>query len=164
MVLKRYERLGKQRIWWSAKEVNWPWSVWGSTKLLFYVCGAAGSRDGRVGGGTRLVTPGSVSVWHLLAKFPRRVVGERIWGSMLSSARPPPPTPGDLAFLQPLRPSCKGQLSQVFALHLTPFQQTVAKAESAVTRSDSVSSVHQQIPQRLSPIRRGLGFWASVRR
>lgn len=60
--------------------------------------------------------------------------------------------------------SCKGQLSQVFALHLTLFQQTVAKAESAVTRSNSVSSVHEQIPQRLSPIQRGLGLWVSVTR
>lgn len=26
MVLECCERLGKQRIWWTAKEVNWPWS------------------------------------------------------------------------------------------------------------------------------------------
>lgn len=33
----------------------------------------------------------------------------------------------------------------MLALHLTPFQQTVAKAESAVTHSNSVSSMHDQI-------------------
>lgn len=42
----------------------------------------------------------------------------------------------------------KGQLAQVLALHLTPFQQTVAKAESAVTHSKSMSSMHDQIPPK----------------
>lgn len=42
----------------------------------------------------------------------------------------------------------KGQLAQVLALHLTPFQQTVAKADSAVTHSNSVSSMHDQIPPK----------------
>lgn len=39
----------------------------------------------------------------------------------------------------------KGQPAQVLALHLTPFQQTVAKPDSAVTHPKSVSSMHDQI-------------------
>lgn len=42
----------------------------------------------------------------------------------------------------------KGQQAQVLALHLTPFQQTVAKADSAVTHSNSMSSMHDQIPPK----------------
>lgn len=53
-----------------------------------------------------------------------------------------PPIP--LHFLSP----GKGQLAQVLALHLTPFQQTVAKVDSAVTHSNSMSSMHDQIPPK----------------
>lgn len=51
----------------------------------------------------------------------------------------------------PPTPSCKGQLFQVLALHLT-LASGPAKAESAVTRSNSVSSAHDQIPQQLSRV------------
>lgn len=54
----------------------------------------------------------------------------------------------DLWQTSPADPSLspgKGHLVQVLALHLTPFQQTVAKAESAVTHSSSMSSMHDQI-------------------
>ncbi len=54
------------------------------------------------------------------------------------------PSPIPLRFLSP----GKGQLAQVLALHLTPFQQTVAKADSAVTHSNSMSSMHDQIPPK----------------
>ena len=39
----------------------------------------------------------------------------------------------------------------MLALHLTPFQQTVDEEDSAVTHSNCVSSMHDQIPpKRLS--------------
>lgn len=49
-----------------------------------------------------------------------------------------------LSFLSP----AKGQLAQVLALHLTPFQPTVAKVDSAVTHSNSMSSLRDQIPPK----------------
>lgn len=42
----------------------------------------------------------------------------------------------------------KGQLAQVLALHLTPFQQTVDEEDSAVTHSNRVSFMHDQIPPK----------------
>lgn len=180
MVSKFYERLGKQRIWLTAEEVNWPWSVKQHTVFLSYLGRCWEQRCSRGCPGTgkiiehippwERVWPHASKIWkHELA---RRSVG--VWNSdkemakayswchsmfndrfiMWLSAFFPLPFPEalspdnlnlslfSLCFLLP----GKGQPAQVLALHLTPFQQTVAKPDSAVTHPKSVSSMHDQIP------------------
>lgn len=82
-----------------------------------YVCGAAGSTDGQRGvrahawyctclhGHERslaLLTPGSVTVWHLLRGVNAPTFGHRVNMRLNALLCTSPPTPDDLALLQPL--------------------------------------------------------------